>query len=234
MSKVNFDSQKSEPQKAIVVSFDLSGFSAFCNHADAHVVIPRFVSSLFEELNRFFMGIIDELFASDRSSGGKLEEPNFIKYTGDGAIMIWLANDKGEFTDKFCTDLVIAMRALQTRIATVIPEWEKTWRVTGLPKRARFGISTGLVYALRKPASTMFDNPPSDYVGYCINLGVRLQDHCREVGFLIHETVHPKIPGLVFLKAKGMKGAQVEPVLAFEADLKNATDAVLKAKFRRD
>jgi len=90
MPKVNFDSANSEHKEAIVVSFDLSGFSAFCNHPNAHVVIPRYVSNLFEELNRFFMGIIEDLFASGRSSNGKLQEPNFIKYTGDGAIMIWL------------------------------------------------------------------------------------------------------------------------------------------------
>lgn len=233
MSKVNFEPLKSEPKEAIVVSFDLSGFSAFCNHPNAHVVIPRFVSILFEELNRFFMGVIEDLFTSDRSSNGKLQEPNFIKYTGDGAIMIWLANESGEFSDQFCTDLVIAMRALQTRIATIVPEWEKKWRVVGLPKRARFGISAGLVYALREPGSVIIKYPPSDYVGYCINLAVRLQDHCREVGFLVHETMHPNIPGLVRLEALGMKGTQVEPVLAFEPDLKNVVDGVFKTKFRR-
>jgi len=233
MSKVNFDNQRSEPKEAIVVSFDLSGFSDFCNHPNAHVVIPRFVSSLFDEFNRFFMGVIEDLLAAGRSSNGKLQEPNFIKYTGDGAMMIWLANDDGEFSEQFCTDLVIAMRALQTRIANIVPEWEKKWRVINLPKRARFGISAGLVYALREPSGFLIKNEPCDYVGYCINLAVRLQDHCREVGFLVHDTVHPDVPGLVRLEALGMKGTQVEPVLAFEADLKHVVDGVFKTKFRR-
>ena len=233
MAKFYFKDTKSEPKEAIVVSFDLSGFSAFCNHPNAHVVIPRFVSNLFEELNRFFMGTIEDLFASGRSNNGKLQEPNFIKYTGDGAIMIWLANEKGEFSDQFCTDLVIAMRALQTRIATLVPEWEKKWRVIGLPKYARFGISSGLVYALRGEDIGFFEQSPSDYVGYCINLAVRLQDHCKEVGFLVNETLHPNVSGLVRLEALGMKGAQVEPVLAFETDIKNVVDGVFKTKFRR-
>src|ERR1700722_2203099 len=232
MPKVEFDAEKSEAKHAIVVSFDLSGFSAFCNHPDTHASIPKFVSNLFSELNRFLMGTFQGLWASERSQNGKLKAPDFIKYTGDGALMIWLANNEREFSERFRTDLVIAMHALQSRIAAVVPEWEKQWLITNLPKHARFGISKGLVYALRPPSDTFIPNDPCDYVGYCINLAVRLQDHCREVGFLVHETVHPKIPGLVFLKAKGMKGAQVEPVLAFEADLKNATDAVLKAKFR--
>jgi class 3 adenylate cyclase len=231
MPKVEFDSGKSEAQKAIVVSFDLSGFSKFCNHADAHVVIPEFISSLFKELNGFFRGMIHEFLASDRSGQGKLNQPNFIKYTGDGAIMIWLANSKGEFTDQFCTDLVVAMRALQGRIAAIVPKWENQWRVVGLPKHARFGISNGLVYALRQ-SELVVASEPCDYVGYCINLAVRLQDHCREAGFLIHETLHPKIPGLVPLVAKKMKGAQDEPVLAFEADLAGVPESIFKSKFR--
>lgn len=232
MPKVNFDSEVSEHKEAIVVSFDLSGFSAFCNHPNAHVFIPRYVSSLFDELNRFFMDTIEDLLAPGRSGNGKLQEPNFLKYTGDGAIMIWLANSSGEFSDQFCTDLVIAMRALQTRFGVVVPEWEKKWRVAGLPKRARFGISSGLVYPLREPSPVFFKNDASDYVGYCINLAVRLQDHCREVGFLVHETVHPNISGLVRLEAIGMKGTQVEPVLVFESDLKNVGERVFKTKFR--
>jgi class 3 adenylate cyclase len=233
MAKINYDSAVSEHKEAIVVSFDLSGFSTFCNHPNAHVVIPRYVSNLFEELNQFFMGVIEDLLASGRSNNGKLQEPNFIKYTGDGAIMIWLANANGEFSEQFCTDLVIAMRSLQTKIAMIVPAWENKWRVVGLPKRARFGISSGLVYALREPSNSFFPNDPCDYVGYCINLAVRLQDHCRELGFLVHETMHPSVPGLVQLEALGMKGAHNEPVLAFELDLAKVTEGVFKTKFRK-
>ena len=46
--------------------------------------------------------------------------------------------------------------------------------------------------------------------------------------------MHPNIPGLVRLEALGMKGTQIEPVLAFEADLKNVVDGVFKTKFRRN
>ena len=180
------------------------------------------------------MGVIEDFLAPDRSSKGKLQEPNFIKYTGDGAIMIWLANDSGEFGDQFCTDLVIAMRALQIRIAAIVPEWEKKWRVVGLPRRARFGISAGLVYALWEPSHVIIQNSASDYVGYCINLAVRLQDHSKEVGFLVHETLHPNVPGLVRLEALGVKGTQIEPVLAFANDLNNVVDGVFKTKFRKN
>jgi|SRR5579884_2973543 len=230
MAKIKFDSQSSEGRKAIIVSFDMEGFSSFCNHADAHIEIPRFVSQLFEQLNTFFLHPIDELLVPGRSGDGQLEEPCFIKYTGDGAIMVWLSNNRGEFTEQFCTDIVIAMRALQVRFATLVPEWERKWRTRGLPKRARFGISMGLIYGLLN-SYTIIKGDPVDYVGYCINLAVRLQDHCRELGFLIHETLHPKMPGLVRLCTKDMKGAQAENVLAFEIDVKHVPDSVLKRKF---
>jgi class 3 adenylate cyclase len=231
MPRIEFKDKKSESKEAIVVSFDLSGFSDFCNRPDACIALPRFLSNLFEEQNRFLMGAVEWFFAPGRSEAGRLAAPNFIKYTGDGAIMIWLADDKAEFTEQFCTDLVLAMRALQSRIATIVPEWEKKWRVHGLPQNARFGIAIGTLYPLCKPDS-IFDEAV-DYVGYCINLAVRLQDHCREVGFLVHETLHPKIPGLVRLRATGMKGAQIEPVLAYETDFKKLPIEVFDAKFQK-
>lgn len=133
----------------------------------------------------------------------------------------------------FCTALVMAMRNLQTRIADAIPQWEKEWRTHRLPKRARFGIAAGVVYGLHEPNGTFFEGAAADYVGYCVNLAVRLQDHCREAGFLVHETVHPTLPGLIRLDAVGMKGVQIEPVLAFEADLNGLNENYFKTKFRR-
>jgi class 3 adenylate cyclase len=239
MPRIKFSPEPSEAQDAIVVSFDLSGFSDFCNRPDAYLVLPKFLSRLFDELNGFLiegwesaLENLDELLGATEKRR-KIVKPEYIKYTGDGALMIWLTGWDGKFSNAFCTTLVMAMRNLQTRIAVAIPEWEKEWRVVGLPKRARFGISTGLVYALCEPGNLIIKNSPSDYVGYCINLAVRLQDHCREVGFLVHETMHPNITGLVRLEALGMKGAQIEPVLAFETDVKNVVDGVFKTKFRR-
>jgi hypothetical protein len=59
-----------------------------------------------------------------------------------------------------------------------------------------------------------------DYAGYCINLAVRLQDHCPAVGFIIHQPVNPKIDGLLAKEAVKMKGSMDEPVYIFEEDYK--------------
>jgi hypothetical protein len=55
MPRIKFSPEESEAQDAIVVSFDLSGFSDFCSRSDAHVILPKFLSRLFDELNGFLM-----------------------------------------------------------------------------------------------------------------------------------------------------------------------------------
>lgn len=237
MPNINFGSDKSEPKQAIVVSFDLSGFSDFCNRADAHIVLPKFLSRLFAELNGFLMegwrAGLENLgeFLGLAGERRKVVKPEYIKFTGDGALMIWFTGWDGKFSDAFCSALVIAMRNLQQRIAAAVPEWEKEWRIVGLPNQARFGIAVGQVYGLRDAGSIY--NEPVDYVGYSINLAVRLQNHCPQVGFLVHKTLHPSAPGIIALEAIGMKGARSEPVFAFASDLEGLLDGYFKTKFRR-
>jgi class 3 adenylate cyclase len=252
MPRIEFSPEPSKAEHAIVVSFDLSGFSDFCSRPDAYLVLPKFLSRLFDELNGFLMEgwesaleQLDELFGATEERR-KVVNPEYIKFTGDGALMIWLTGWDGKFSEPFRTALVMAMRNLQARIAAAIPEWEKEWDVVGLPKRARFGIAAGPVYALRSPGGSVGCFPvleTEDYVGYCINLAVRLQDHCKEhhcnedhckeVGFLVHETVNPSKSGLVRLEAIGMKGTRDEPVLAFATDLQGLSEGYFKTKFRR-
>jgi hypothetical protein len=93
--------------------------------------------------------------------------------------------------------------------------WEVEWAINRLPQRARFGIATGYVCPLKAESFILDSDEPVDYAGYCINLAVRLQDHCPEIGFIIHELVFPKLDGLVKWIAHGMKGARSEPVLVF-------------------
>jgi class 3 adenylate cyclase len=226
MPKVQFQGERSESKDAIVVSFDLSGFSDFCKRADAGLILPKFLSQLFASLNHYFMGDFRQFWTGEKSENGKISPPDFIKFTGDGAIMIWTTADKANFTEKFCTDLVVAMRTLQTFIAKSIPDWEKSWRVHSLPQKARFGISIGTVYPMKGI------DTPDDYVGYCINLAVRLQDHCRELGFLVHASLHPNIAGLIRLDAIKMKGADVEPIFTFQEDLKKVNEKLLATKFK--
>src|ERR1043166_7832040 len=200
MNLIKFSPDPSKAQFAIVVSFDLSAFSDFCNRDDAHLVLPKFLSRLFDQLNGLLLQgweaalkNIGDLFrtASERD---KVVRPEYIKFTGDGALMVWLPGSDGRFSEEFRSTLVMAMRNLQSRIRSTVPEWEKEWGLSGLPNKTRFGIAAGHIYGLSEPSSyslTYLEETPVEYVGYFVNLAVRLQDHCKDLGFLVHESVHP-------------------------------------------
>ena len=219
MPTIQFDTGSSEGKRAIVVSFDLSGFSVFCNHPEAHAILPKFIAGIFTELNSVFIGSLQEFIEGIKPETGLVPAPQFIKYTGDGALMIWLAPEDTHERQQYCTAIVSAMRRFRKQLTDAIPKWEILWQINHLPQPARFGIAAGLVYPLREPGLGFHDGEIQDYAGYCINLAVRLQDHCPEIGFLIHELVFPNLKGLVKFIASGMKGTQPEPVLIFAEDI---------------
>lgn len=226
MARIEFDDDSSPGLDAVVASFDLSGFSDFCNHPDAYAHVPRFISSLFDEVNKFFLSWFEAAGPND-----KVETPNFMKYTGDGALMIWLLASGEPSRQQTCQAIVRSLRALQQHLISLLPRWEVQWQLHSLPKRARFGIAKGRVYPLRGKSITLMPGPVEDYVGYCINLAVRLQNHCREVDFLVHSPVLAHVPEDMFkLIALNMKGTRDEPVLLFAHDLAMPF-LTLRAKF---
>jgi class 3 adenylate cyclase len=101
-----------------------------------------------------------------------------------------------------------------------------------LPKRVRVGIATGIVYALRPPHALIMFTEPCDYVGYCINLAVRLQNHTSDLGFLVHGDLHPELQGMDLYEAVKMKGSQTEPVALFRDDVNRVSPAEFNRKFR--
>lgn len=234
MATLQFSSEASPAQNAIVVVFDMAGFSAFCNHADRHVHIPKFVSAVFDLLDRYLSNPI--LFNLDRpaTSSPRIMYPDFIKYTGDGALMIWLNGDSA-FSEEFRTLLVATFRKFQKEFEVAVAEWEQKWCTSNLPKSIRVGISTGFVFPLRRPQVNLFPGDVIDYAGYCINLAARLQGHFSKIGFVIHRNLKPQLPGLLPFHALGMKGTSQEPVYLFEEDFKavEKDESHWRTKFRR-
>ena len=92
MPRIKFSPEESEAQDAIVVSFDLSGSSDFCSRSDAHVILPKFLSRLFDELNGFLMEGWEMALENLRELVGvgserrKVVKPEFLKFIGDGAL----------------------------------------------------------------------------------------------------------------------------------------------------
>lgn len=231
MDSINFLPETQSSQHAIVASFDISGFSAFCDRHDAHASLNRYLSALFSDLTKLFEpGFRDYVQGFEGTT--EVPQPTLAKFTGDGAILVWVRPTGSDFTPEMCTSIVAGMRAFQKKVPVCIQRWETEWMLSNLPKEIRVGIATGPV----QPLTTLdfFESPKVvDYVGYCINLAVRLQDHCPELGFLIHEPIKPKLRGLLKLEAHGMKGASREPVYVIDKDfqryrLDNRRESILK------
>lgn len=231
MAKIQFSTGSTGSKRAIVASFDLCGFSTFCKHPEAHAILPNFISGVFDELDSVLIGAVQEFFEGVDPLKGLAAQPNFIKYTGDGAIMIWFPPEDEKERQIYCSAIVAAMKRFQKRLSEIIPAWEVKWQIDHLPQSARFGIASGLVYPLHGPGFGFHGGEVIDYAGYCINLAVRLQDHCPEIGFLIHELVFPKLDGLIKYFAHGMKGALSEPVLVFVSDIPPLSIEYFRSKF---
>jgi class 3 adenylate cyclase len=222
MNKIEFDPERCEGQEAIVVSFDVSGFSEFCNQPEAYRVLHRFLSAMFDELDRLLSRKPESFNNWPRHiPREKLPAPDFEKFTGDGALMIWLESRPKRFEEPFRSLLVYVMRQFRQEFPNAVKEWEREWGYVGLPKKVRVGIARGTVYPLREKSDglTFFEEPIKDFAGYCINLAVRLQDHCPEVGFIMNGALQPScFSGLRPCRAVGVKGVRDVPVILFGQD----------------
>lgn len=240
MPRLDLTAREATLHNALVVCFDLENFSDFCNQPEPSVAaaVPRLLKRIFDLLN----AMLDELGKTNPMYSGTIfnqdgskPDPSLIKFTGDGALMIWACKEPGADLDTvFCNRVALMMREFQETLAVHLPKLETELRVQGLPQRVRVSITSGGVYALRPPHSFTMFTEPRDFIGYCINLAVRLQSHCREVGFLMHYSIQPDMPDLVQLVAKGIKGARKEKVFVFAEDLANVSPTVLKRRFEWD
>lgn len=235
MNRIDFSEKPRDVQYAVIASFDMSGFSKFCHRPVTHGVINRYLANLFRFFDDSFKDFLRDIF-KDTAKFTQAPRPDFVKYTGDGALLFWVRASADDFTNELCTSIVAALRHFQQELPKKVSEWEKQWRTTDLPRQARVGICIGPIHPLHEPeGTTVFGGNLVDYAGYPINLAVRLQDHCPEVGFLVHSPLHPQLDGLVELIALKMKGVMDEPVYAFKSDFIKAFDEApkkIEAKFR--
>jgi class 3 adenylate cyclase len=235
MNRIKFSPEPAKMRHAIAASFDMSGFSSFCNRPNSHAYLNRYMAALFDLFDVAFEDFWRDLF-KDTSRLIQVPRPDFCKYTGDGALLLWVREKGEDFSNDFCTSVVAALRNFQRQLPQIVAGWEREWRASELPKIARFGISTGPVQPLVTAERLTFMDPGEviDYAGHCINLAVRLQDHCPAVGFIVHEPVHPQLEGLAIMRALKMKGALDEPVYIFQEDYRRAESVSpkeLKGKF---
>ena len=205
---------------AIAASFDISGFTAFCRRPDANRYLPLYLDNVFKEFKAAFDGGFWQSL-QDKDGFEFVPWPAYRKYTGDGAVMLWLREDEDGFRNELSTSVVGTLRFFQKELPAKVSLWEEEWRIPELPKRVRCGISRGPVYRVDFEDSR---GRSFDYVGHTINLAIRLQDHCPSVGFIVHRSLAPNLPGLLQAKTKNMKGCSDESVYLFQDDFDDAAN----------
>ncbi|GEM_PF-623191 len=163
--------------KALAAIFDLEGFTAFAEEADAHLIVPDFLhdflSWLFETIREL---------SKARQEGDRIylycPLPVWAKFTGDGVLLLWSIDDAE--ISAFCRQNKRDRKTqIQGDIGNIIlvlynvcrRYWEDFYlRIPKssdkVPKRLRCGAAQGSVYSVGSGL---------DYVGSCINMAARLQ-----------------------------------------------------------
>ncbi len=155
--------RRKEQFDAIVVFFDLQGFTEFCSQHDSYLIVPsyieRFQNWLFIELAKLFTKSSSDntIFLWDYL-------PTFWKFTGDGAFFIWRI-DHADFDGNLSIgNIVVRCQNLSRHYKEFVNNIRR--EVVNPPEILRCGIARGSVIPIQNHA---------DYVGSCINIASRLQ-----------------------------------------------------------
>ena len=196
-----FKQTTSFPEQAIVLIFDLEDFSKFFSHPDINEYVPKLLNIILQEINATIKGEkpywavdIDE----EPITIPKFPELRYSKFLGDGALYIWNYND---FTEQQRLDLISTFWLLKIKYQRILKKATEQIPFPDIPKNIRFGISAGSVYPLRYE-----DSEGEEFIGYCINLASRLQNYCRDIGFIVS--------GRLNIKPADLEGGQYVKVVA--------------------
>jgi len=174
-----FQKEAGAPEGAIVLIFDLEGFSKFFGQADIHYHVTKFLNRVFECFETIINGG-NAHWLKGKPELQPFQQPIHQKFLGDGALYVWTykKQEDDEVKEKYIHFLnnlwdfkANYLRFLDT-IYDEIPLFD-------IPKRIRVGLASGSVYKL-----DYSEEGESEYIGYCINLASRLQGYCRELSFM--------------------------------------------------
>ena len=153
--------QEGKYRQALSASFDLEGFTEFCNQIDPHLVLPEFLKSFLQWL---FCQIADE-FARHKDKTLVYvwcPLPFFSKFMGDGVLFLW---DTSSMEQIELGNLVFFLHSIcENYLMGFLPKVKK--QVSKAPRRLRCGIARGQVVSV---------GDGRDFVGACINVSSRIQ-----------------------------------------------------------
>ena len=181
---MSFKLSTSRPQHALVLVYDLAGFSQFFSQPDVQDYVPRFLNYVSDALTIVFNGG-EPYWEDSPNEDPPLLAPIHQKFLGDGALFLWSPDGGGtQFDPQFLSDLLLRLWWLKTRFSRVVEQAKEDVPIADLPSQIRFGLARGTVYRLGRQNSMK-----EEYIGYPINLASRLQNYCPDLGMLISARV---------------------------------------------
>ncbi len=176
---IQFDTRASRAKHAIVMIYDVAGFSKFFNQPDVHEYVPRFLNNISNVVATVIYGG-KEYWTTDPTTLEPLQAPVHEKFLGDGGLYIWVPpeNVKG-FSEWFIANLCNRLWNVQNSYDNIRKKCAEDIPVYELPQGIRFGLARGTVYELTNRKTRQ-----REYIGFCINLASRLQKYCSEFAFI--------------------------------------------------
>ncbi|MBS3915233.1 MAG: hypothetical protein KG003_12105 [Bacteroidetes bacterium] len=218
-----FKDKASFPEQAVVMIFDLEGFSKFFSQPDVQEYVPKFLNLVLDAISICINGGEAYWLSAEDKTYNPLPKHIHSKFLGDGAIYIWKYND---FEHSDLIVLINRLYNLKYRFDNIIESASEIIPVLDIPKNIRFGIAAGSVYKL-----TYQNSNKEEYIGYSINLASRLQSYCRDIGFIFSGRLNIKSTELkknTYIKtvAKQIKGFPKEFVIVDKEDFNNLSEDI--------
>lgn len=228
-----FKANASHPEQAIVMIFDLEGFSKFFSQPDVQDYVSRYLNLVLEAIEICFNG--GDAYWEPEKDGKikkhhRLHVPIHSKFLGDGGLYIWKYKD---FTHPQILFLINRLYNLRLNFSKIVEKAMEEVPVIDIPKNIRFGISAGSVYKLN-----YINNNREEFIGYSINLASRLQSYCREIGFIVSGRLNIKTSELEknkYIKqvATNIKGFPQEIVIVDKANFEKIEIGIKKELFEK-
>ena len=220
MHPLHFKPDAEPARPALVAALNLGGFASLCERPDAGTLLNRYLSHYFQVLDLAFVDAWRDHFRPPGSLV-QVRPPDFMKFTGDGALLLWFRTAEQELQGDFTHAVIQALRHFQQTLPGQVALWEEKWDAPGLPRSVRIGLTSGPVHPLRTGALRIFAESV-DYAGQAINRAVWLQNHCPAVGFLMDAALAPAGAEWCALSAREMRGGRATSVAAFRVDYERA------------
>jgi len=204
-----------QEKEAIAAVFDLSGFTNFCNQADAYLAIPSFLNSFYEW---FFSSIVYGLTDDDgEDTRFWAELPMLVKFLGDGLLVVWNAHSMND--EQICRLAAIIYNICGAYQEDFYPQIKM--EINKPPDVLRCGMARGKVFSIGNG---------SDYIGHCINTASRLSSlspltFCfPRRGFPIQEYLSPQYTQLFVSKYISIRGVgDDEPIWVAKEEFNKLT-----------